>query len=67
MTETRSKGAAKETDSATANRIEAIEKALALQNERASVMDEKMQTMLEAVNVMTTQLQRNASTSGEVN
>ncbi|KAL0897718.1 hypothetical protein Bca101_081679 [Brassica carinata] len=67
MAETRSKGAAREAEGSTTNRIEAIEKALALQNERASIMDERLQTMLEAVNVMTTQMQRNAATNGEIN
>lgn len=60
MAETRATKAVREVDGATTNRIEAIEKALALQ-------DEKMQTMLEAVNVMTLQMQRNATTSAEGN
>ena len=67
MAETRSKRAARDADAATSSRIEAIEKAITSQNERASQMDERIQTMLEAVNVMAAQLQRNTSTSGEVN
>ena len=67
MAETRSKGAARDADAATASRFDAIEKAITFQNERASQMDEKLQAMFEAVNVMMAQLQRNASTSGGVN
>lgn len=60
MAETRATKAARDVDGATTNRIEAIERALALQ-------DERMQTMLEAVNVMTSQMQRNATMNGEGN
>ena len=70
MVETRAQAlqkgaAARDSDSTTVNRIEGIEKALALQNEKTSQLDESMKTLIEAVNLMTTQIQWNIATNGE--
>lgn len=69
MAETRAQAqlkntAARETDGAISSRLEALEKAIAVQNERSTRTDESVHEMIEAFKLMTNNNPMNASTNG---
>lgn len=70
MTETRSQALAKgsvsrDLEAANASRFEAIEKAIALQNEKSAQLDENVRELIDVFKQMSNTMPMNTSTSGE--